>query len=91
MAAIMADEVERCADPLDDASRVTQSITDGGVAHAAHLSAPEQALDANGEPTVLQCVECDADLGERAKLLKIRCIRCQELLERRRHGLFRGQ
>ena len=91
MAALMADEVERCADPLDDASRVTQSITDGGVAHAAHLSAPEQQLDADGNPTVLQCIDCDADLGERAKLLKVRCLRCQELLERRRCGLFRWQ
>ena len=91
MVALMADEVERCADPLDDASRVSQSMLDGGVAHAAHLSAPEQQLDANGEPSVLECVDCGADLGERAKLLKVRCLRCQELLERRRRGLFRGQ
>ena len=91
MVALMADEVERCADPLDDASRISQSITDGGVAHAAHLSAPEQALDADGQPSVLECVDCGADLGERAKLLKVRCLRCQELLERRRRGLFRGQ
>ena len=91
MAALMADEMERCADPLDDASRVSQSMLDGGVAHAAYLSAPEQQLDANGEPSVLECVDCGVDLGERAKLLKVRCLRCQELLERRRRGLFRGQ
>ena len=91
MAALMADEIERCADPLDDASRVTQSLIDGYTAHAAHLSAPEQALDANGEPTVTECCDCGADLGERAKLLKVRCLRCQELLERRRRGLFRGR
>lgn len=83
--------LESCADVLDQASNVTLADTANKIAHLSYLAAPEQALDANGEPTVTECCDCGADLGERAKLLKIRCIRCQELLERRRRGLFRGQ
>ena len=92
MVALMADEVERCADPLDDASRVTQSLIDGYTAHAAYLSAPEQEMNPDGTWPITECVSCGCEIDAgRLALAKVRCVRCQELLERHRRGVFRGQ
>ena len=80
------DDLEICADPLDQASQLTQRLSDAGVAEARHLSAPEQVCDADGNWEHTECVDCDSDLGDRLKLAKIRCIACQERLEKKRNG-----
>ena len=82
---------EHLADPLDVANRVAQAHTDDRIALYSRLAAPEQEMNPDGSPTETECRECGTDLGERAYLGRVLCIRCQEILERKRRGLFRGQ
>ena len=79
-------ETEHCADILDVASNVTQTYVDSQAAMASALSAPEQTQNADGSWPITECVDCDCDLGERLALGKVRCLRCQEVLEKRRRG-----
>ena len=77
--------IPQCPDPLDAASVLTQKLNDSGIARYSALAAPEQ------DGTITECVVCGDDLGERGTLLfKIRCIRCQEILERKRAGYGLG-
>ena len=66
------------ADPLDAAAEITQKHNDSCIAHAQFLAAPEQ------DGSITECADCGADLEGRAAIFKIRCIRCQEALERKR-------
>lgn len=89
-------EWERFADPLDQADQVTQSHMDDAISHAAHLSAPEQmpVLNADGVLVwpVTECVDCGDEIEEgRLALGKVRCLRCQTRLEKRRAGYFTAQ
>ena len=72
------DVIPQCADPLDAASLLTQRLNDSGVARHSALAAPEH------DGSITECADCGADLEGRAAIFKIRCIRCQEALERKR-------
>ena len=80
------EDSEHLADVLDIGARNTQALTDSTVALSSALAAPEQVQNADGSWPITECVDCDPDLGERAALGRVRCIRCQELLERKRRG-----
>ena len=78
------DVIPQCADPLDAASILTQRLNDSGVAKSSALAAPEQ------DGSITECVACGDDLGKRAALFRSRCVRCQEILERKRSGYGLG-
>lgn len=80
------DDLEIHPDPLDQAAQLSQRLADAGVAEARHRAAPEQVQNADGTWPVTECVECDGELGQRMQLGKIRCIYCQERLEKREAG-----
>ena len=82
--------LEACADILDQASNVTLASTANQIAHLSHLAAPEQIQNEDGTWPVTECVSCGHDIEEgRLELAKIRCKRCQEILEKKRRGNFR--
>ena len=85
------DDREHLIDPLDRASRADLEMTASAVAEHRAAAAPEQPMDADGNPTVTECIDCGGELGERARMGRVRCVICQEIIERRRRGLFRGQ
>jgi hypothetical protein len=78
------DVIPQCADPLDVATVLAQKLNDSGIAKSAALAAPEQ------DGSITECVDCGNDLGGRVALFKVRCIRCQEILERKRDGYGLG-
>ena len=82
--------LEACADILDQASNVTLASTANQIAHLSHLAAPEQVQNEDGTWPVTECISCgcDIELG-RLELAKVRCLRCQETLEKKRRGNFR--
>ena len=82
--------LEACADILDQASNVTLASTANQIAHLSFLAAPEQERDADGNWETTSCVDCDCEIEEgRLNLGKVRCLRCQETLEKKRRGNFR--
>lgn len=71
---------ERHADPIDEATALAASLTDGAIAAARQASAPETHPDFDGE----SCVECGADIpAARLAMKKIRCVPCQSAREHR--------
>lgn len=70
-------------DNLDFAADLTRKVTDAGVAAVRELAKPEQLQNADGTWPVVDCAVCGDELGPRAALAKIRCLGCQEALERR--------
>ena len=86
------DDREHLIDPLDRASRAEHEMTASAVAEHRAAAAPEQVPNADGSWPTTDCVECGCEIeAGRLALGKVRCLRCQELLERRKRGLFRGQ
>ena len=82
--------LEACADILDQASNVTLASTANQIAHLSHLAAPEQIQNEDGTWPVTECTSCGNDIEEgRLNLGKVRCLRCQETLEKKRRGNFR--
>ena len=82
--------LEACADILDQASNVTLASTANQIAHLSYLAAPEQVQNEDGSWPVTECVDCSDEIEEgRLELAKIRCKRCQEILEKKRRGNFR--
>ena len=82
--------LEACADILDQASNVTLASTANQIAHLSYLAAPEQIQNEDGTWPVTECTSCGNDIEEgRLELAKIRCKRCQEILEKKRRGNFR--
>jgi hypothetical protein len=82
---LVPEDKEHCADILDVAANVTTASAAVLIANASALAAPEQ------DGTVTECEECGSDLGDRALIFKIRCIPCQERLEKRRAGYGMGR
>ena len=82
--------LEACADILDQASNVTLASTANQIAHLSFLAAPEQVRNEDGTWPVTECTSCgnDIEVG-RLNLGKVRCLRCQETLEKKRRGNFR--
>ena len=82
--------LEACADILDQASNVTLASTANQIAHLSNLAAPEQVQNEDGTWPVTECTSCGNDIEEgRLNLGKVRCLRCQETLEKKRRGNFR--
>ena len=82
--------LEACADILDQASNVTLASTANQIAHLSFLAAPEQVQNEDGTWPVTECTSCGNDIEEgRLNLGKVRCLRCQETLEKKRRGNFR--
>ena len=82
--------LEACADILDQASNVTLASTANQIAHLSYLAAPEQVQNEDGDWETTACVDCDCEIEPgRLELAKIRCKRCQEILEKKRRGNFR--
>lgn len=72
--------LERHADPLDEATALSASLTDQAIAAARRTTAPETHPDFDGE----SCIDCgDTIPAARLALGRIRCVRCQTLKERR--------
>jgi RNA polymerase-binding transcription factor DksA len=75
--------VTREADVLDQASELTQQLTDAFVRNVRGAARPEQVQNADGTWPHPICVECEDDIPPaRLALGKIRCIHCQEDRER---------
>lgn len=87
---IVVPDVEQCADPLDQAGQATLAFTESRIADARFLAEPEQIQNEDGTWPVTECVDCDADLGKRMALAKVRCIHCQAALEKKRGGYGLG-
>ena len=82
--------LEHCPDILDQASNVTLASTANQIAHLSYLAAPEQVQNEDGTWPVTECTSCGNDIEEgRLNLGKVRCLRCQETLEKKRRGNFR--
>ena len=82
--------LETCADVLDAAANLTLASTTNQIAHLSYLAAPEQVQNKDGTWPVTECVDCgdEIEVG-RLELSKVRCLRCQETLEKKRRGNFR--
>lgn len=77
------EEFEREPDVLDQASRLTQTLNDAYVGQARLLNAPQQKQNADGSWPITECVDCDDPIpAGRLALARIRCIHCQEDVER---------
>lgn len=71
-------------DVLDRASDLTQELTDSAIAEQRRKARPEQVQNADGSWPVTECVDCDAEIPPgRLALGRIRCVYCQEAVERR--------
>ena len=71
------------ADVLDQATRLTEQLTDGYVNHVRNKVRPEQTQNADGSWPVTECVDCDVTIPlGRLSLGKIRCVECQNFHER---------
>ncbi len=74
----MIEDAVRHADLLDHAAQTEEEYKNSYIEAIRLKAAPEQ------DGTQTECSVCGDDLGERAKLGKIRCILCQERLEKTR-------
>lgn len=73
----------READDLDQASELTQQLTDAYVSNARHAARPEQVQLDDGSWPYPVCTECGDEIPPaRLALGKVRCVSCQRDLER---------
>lgn len=76
------------ADDLDRAADLTRKLEDAAVAEAQHQALPQQTRRADGTWPNPECADClDALTPFRLGMGRIRCVPCQELVERRGRGL----
>lgn len=79
-------ELERYADPLDQASARTVADDQARVERARQALAPQQERRPDGTYEFTECVEpgCGEELPkERLAMGRIRCTTCQDLLEKK--------
>ena len=78
---------EKCADPLDHASKIADQHASDKVKEISRLAAPEQVQNPDGSWPVTECVTCGDDLIP-ARLAHgfIRCVPCKSKLERLKNG-----
>ncbi len=70
------------ADELDVAAQLTQQLADAAVADVRRAAAPQQVQCIDGSWPNPEC-ECGEPIPEaRLRLGRIRCVDCQEILER---------
>lgn len=73
------------ADDIDKASELAQLMNDAAVADAMAKNKPEQIQNPDGSWPQSECEDCGEPIGAaRQALAKIRCITCQEVLEKKR-------
>lgn len=78
------------ADELDRAAAIADAINTEGVDKSREFMKPQQERDENGEWPIKECVDCDDELPvERLNLARIRCVTCQEKLEKRNGNVRR--
>ena len=79
---------EKCADPLDHASKIADQHASDKVKEISRLAAPEQVQNPDESWPVTECVTCGDDLIP-ARLAHgfIRCVPCKSKLERLKNGL----
>ena len=81
--------MERSADILDQADEATQRFREAKEAEIRQKLKPEQVQNDDGTWPHEFCVECGDDLPlGRIELGRIRCVVCQEKIERKHRGLF---
>lgn len=74
---------ERSADLIDEANALAAQLTEGAIAAARQANAPETHPDFDGKHCVSE--DCGDPIPEaRLRMGKIRCVRCQQVLEHRR-------
>lgn len=85
------------ADILDQASELTQTLTNAYISNVQDAAMPEQKRNPDGTWPVTECVgpqigdECGEPIPEgRLALGKIRCIACQQLREQILSARARG-
>lgn len=72
------------SDDIDKANELAQRMNDHSVALARSKAAPEQVRSADGTWPVTECSDCGIDIEPgRIALGKVRCLTCQEVLEKR--------
>lgn len=75
------------SDNIDQANELAQKLNDAAVAQAIAKSRPEQVQNPDGSWPVTECDDCGIDIEPGRILLgKIRCISCQEALEKHNRG-----
>lgn len=81
---------ERETDILDEAGRLTRTLTKAFVSNVQDAAMPEQKQNADGTWPVTEC-ECGEPIPEgRLKLGKIRCIECQTDFENEKKARLRS-
>lgn len=81
--------MERNADFLDQAGEATQMLIEAQEREVRRRNAPEQVQNEDGSWPHECCVLCGDDLPEaRLALGRVRCVVCQDKLERKQRGLF---
>lgn len=69
----------RHSDVLDEAAELAAALTESAVAAVRRAALPEHHPSFDG----LNCIECEDEIPkERLALKKIRCIPCQEILDK---------
>lgn len=72
------------SDDVDQANELAQKMNDAAVAQARAKSKPEQVQNPDGTWPVTECIDCGIDIEPgRVALGKVRCLTCQEVLEKR--------
>lgn len=70
------------ADILDQASELTQTLTNAYVSNVQDAALPEQKQNADGSWPRVVCIDCADPLGGRLALGRIRCVECQKDVDR---------
>ena len=71
------------ADNLDNATALSQQLTEAYIHEARARGKPEQVQDDKGNWPTLDCVECGEEIvSARLAMARIRCVHCQALRER---------
>lgn len=85
----MIPEHERFSDVLDQAQAINEQHQESSLAMARAKLLPEQVKNPDGTWPFPDCKDCGDEIPEgRLALGKIRCLSCQDILERRSKGLF---
>lgn len=71
------------SDDLDRASELTMQLQEAALAEVMRAAAPQQVQADDGSWPNPYCVDCDDELPTaRLRLGRIRCVHCQDALER---------
>lgn len=74
-------EFSKC--PSDMATQVEDIFTSAALAAQRAKAAPQQVPNPDGTYPITECVDCDDEIvPDRLKLGRIRCVYCQEKLEK---------